>query len=98
MLSIVCQHITVISPLCQAHICRKNMINGGYNFYLLILPKFIPEMKKIVIGIVVLALAAFAVDKFFFTKKNPVADEPKQQALAVSKNSAAFNESFDKLL
>jgi Protein of unknown function (DUF3347) len=70
----------------------------GYNFYLLILPKFIPEMKKIVTGIIVLALAAFAVDKFFFTKKNSVADEPKQLALAVSKNSEAFNESFEKLL
>ncbi|MEP6750591.1 MAG: DUF3347 domain-containing protein [Bacteroidota bacterium] len=55
-------------------------------------------MKKTVIGIVVLALAAFAVDKFFFAKKYPVAEEPKQQALAVSKNSESFNESFEKLL
>jgi len=56
-------------------------------------------MKKIVIGIIILALAAFAVDKFFFSKKTTtVTDAPKQKALATSRNSEAFNESFEKLL
>jgi len=56
-------------------------------------------MKKLVIGIIIVVLAVYAIDKFFFSKKAMVAgDEPKQVALAVSKNSAAFNESFEKLL
>ena len=56
-------------------------------------------MKKIVIGIIVLVVAAFVVDKFFLSKKEAAAAEgPKQQALAISKNSAAFNDSFEKLL
>ena len=55
-------------------------------------------MKKIVIGIIVLATAAFLIDKFFFPKTGPGNDQPKQEALSISKNSAAFNESFEKLL
>ena len=56
-------------------------------------------MKKIVIGIIILALATFAADKFFFSKKTTtVPDAPKQQALATSRNSEVFNESFEKLL
>ncbi len=55
-------------------------------------------MKKLLIGILVLAILLFAVDKLFFSKKKNVADAPKQEALTVSKNSEAFNESFDKLL
>ena len=55
-------------------------------------------MKKIVIGIVVLALAAFAVDKFFFSKKAGALEEQKQEALTISKNSTAFNASFEQLL
>ena len=54
-------------------------------------------MKKIVIGIIVLAAAAFAVDKLFFSKK-PAAEEPRQEAIAISKNSDVFNVSFEKLL
>ncbi|HMC86237.1 MAG TPA: DUF3347 domain-containing protein [Chitinophagaceae bacterium] len=56
-------------------------------------------MKRVVIVIIVLALAAFAVDKFFFAKKSPADnDTPKQMALTASKNSEAFNASFEKLL
>ncbi|MFT3934695.1 MAG: DUF3347 domain-containing protein [Chitinophagaceae bacterium] len=55
-------------------------------------------MKKIIIGIVVLALAAFAVDKFLLTKKTAAPEAPKEVALSSSKNSEAFNESFEKLL
>jgi hypothetical protein len=56
-------------------------------------------MKKLVIGIIVLALAAFAVDKFFFSKKADAGtSRPKPVALGISKNSEAFNESFEKLL
>jgi len=55
-------------------------------------------MKKIVIGIIVVALMVFVIDKFFFSKKPGVPDAPEQQALVTSKNSAAFNESFEKLL
>jgi len=56
-------------------------------------------MKKLVIGILVL-VAVFAVYKLFFAdKKTAVADnEPKQEALTVSKNTAAFNASFEKML
>ena len=77
------------------------MINKGYNFYLLILPKFIPKMKKKYVWMVIhiLGIILIAIDKLFIEKKNSVVPEgPKQQALAVSKNSAAFNESFEKLL
>jgi hypothetical protein len=56
-------------------------------------------MKKLVIGIILLALAAFAIDKFFFSKKTgPREAVPKVEPLAISKNSEAFNESFEKLL
>ena len=56
-------------------------------------------MKNILIGIIILALAAFAVDKLFFSKKSAaVSDSPASQALVSSKNSEAFNASFEKLL
>ena len=56
-------------------------------------------MKKIVIGVVLLLLAAFGVYKLFFAKAPAAASgEPKQLALAISKNSPVFNESFEKLL
>jgi hypothetical protein len=71
----------------------------GYNFYLLILLKFIPEMKNFFIGILALGIIGIAVDKIFFSKKAAITPEaPKQQALVSSKNSAVFNESFDHLL
>jgi hypothetical protein len=79
-------------------LCRKNRLNRGYNFYLVILPKFIPEMKKIVVIIIVLAIAAFAIDRLYFSKKAPVTAESKQAALSISKNSATFNTSFEQLL
>lgn len=87
------------AQLIRLRICRKNRLKRGYNFYLVNLPKFIPKMKKIVIGIIVLAIAAFAVDKLFVKKKAaPTNDDPPQLALAISKNSQVFNESFEKLL
>jgi len=55
-------------------------------------------MKKIVIGCIVLVIILIAVDKMFFSKKSSVDPAPKQEALAISKNSEAFNESFEKLL
>lgn len=55
-------------------------------------------MKKIVIGIIVVAGLVFAIDKCFFSKKPDVSAAPEQQALVTSKNSVAFNESFEKLL
>jgi len=55
-------------------------------------------MKKIVIGIIVIGLAALAIDKIFFSKKEEVAEAPKEKALTISKNSAAFNASFERLL
>ncbi len=56
-------------------------------------------MKKIVIGIIVIALVGFAVAKLVIpANKAAVAEAPKQEALTISKNSAAFNESFEKLL
>jgi hypothetical protein len=70
-----------------------------YNFYLLILVKFIPEMKKVFIGIFALGTIGILIDKFFISKKSAsVPEPPKQAALASSKNSAVFNESFEKLL
>lgn len=75
------------------------MIKKGYNFYLLILLKFIQEMKKFLIGILALVIIGIIVDKIFFSKKAAVAHEaPRQQALTSSKNSAVFNESFEQLL
>lgn len=55
-------------------------------------------MKKIVIGCIVLVIILIAVDKMFFSKKNSGDPAPKQEALTISKNSGAFNESFEKLL
>lgn len=56
-------------------------------------------MKKFLIGIFALAVIGIIVDKIFFSKKaDTVADAPKQAALSSSKNSAAFNDSFEKLL
>jgi Protein of unknown function (DUF3347) len=55
-------------------------------------------MKKVVIVVVLLALVAFGAYKIFFARAGNGTAEPKQQALGVSKNSAAFNESFEKLL
>jgi hypothetical protein len=56
-------------------------------------------MKNIVIGIIILALAIFAIDKFFFSKKAPAeAVFATQDRLVPSKNSEAFNVSFEKLL
>lgn len=55
-------------------------------------------MKKIVIAIIVLAAAAFAADKLFFSKKTAAPEAPKQEAITISKNSAAFNLSFEQLL
>lgn len=56
-------------------------------------------MKKALIGIILVAIAGFAVYKLAFDKGSK--DGPKgakQQPLAISKNSSAFNESFDRLL
>ncbi len=55
-------------------------------------------MKKIVIGVIVLAAAAFAINKLFFARKPATPEEPKQEAIAISKNSDVFNTSFEKLL
>ena len=55
-------------------------------------------MKKLLIAIIVLVLAGFAIKKFFFSPKETGSDAPKQEALAISKNSDLFNESFEKLL
>lgn len=55
-------------------------------------------MKKIVVGIIAVALIVFLIDKLFFSKKPPVDNTPPQQALVISKNSEAFNISFEKLL
>ena len=57
-------------------------------------------MKKLLFGIVVLAALGFVVYKLAFTdkKENNLAAAPKDKPLTVSKNSAAFNESFEKLL
>jgi Protein of unknown function (DUF3347) len=55
-------------------------------------------MKKLIIGIVLLVLVGFVAYQFFFSKTDKGAHEPKQQALSISKNSPAFNESFEKIL
>lgn len=55
-------------------------------------------MKRIILIVIVLVIVAFIVDKFFLSKKAETPEAPKQEALAISKNSEAFNESFEKLL
>jgi Cu(I)/Ag(I) efflux system membrane fusion protein len=57
-------------------------------------------MKKLLLGIVILAALGFGVYKLAFSsKKEPGgAPAPKDKPLTISKNSAAFNESFEKLL
>jgi Protein of unknown function (DUF3347) len=55
-------------------------------------------MKKLFIGILILGAILIAVDKIFFSKKNSVDSQPKQEALAISKNPETFNVSFEKLL
>ncbi|RXK86169.1 DUF3347 domain-containing protein [Filimonas effusa] len=53
-------------------------------------------MKKLVLIIVVVAVAVVAY--FSYTKKSDKPEAPKQEALAISKNSAAFNTAFNDLL
>jgi len=57
-------------------------------------------MKKLLLGIVILAALGFGVYKLAFTsKKEPAtAAAPKDKPLTISKNSEAFNQSFEKLL
>ncbi len=55
-------------------------------------------MKKLIIGIVLLVFIGFVAWKFIFAKTDKRPEEPRQQALSVSKNSPAFNESFEKIL
>jgi len=56
-------------------------------------------MKKIFLAILILGIIGIVVDKIFFSKKaDTAAETPKQQALTTSKNSDAFNGSFEKLL
>lgn len=56
-------------------------------------------MKKLFWAILILGIVLIAVDKIFFSKKQNAAPEtPKQQALVASKNSTAFNDSFERLL
>jgi hypothetical protein len=57
-------------------------------------------MKKLIIGIVLIALAGFAVYKFAFSskKEGPKTTVADQQPLSISKNSDAFNQSFEKML
>ncbi|MBC7904547.1 MAG: DUF3347 domain-containing protein [Gemmatimonadaceae bacterium] len=56
-------------------------------------------MKKALIGIILVAIAGFAIYKLAFDKGgNDGPKGAKQQPLAISKNSSAFNESFDRLL
>ena len=78
------------------------MINKGYNFYLLHLSKQIVKMKKVIIGIVVALLVIFVARQFLYPKKTETSNggqKPEPEGpLAISKNSAAFNESFEKLL
>ena len=93
-------HWSVSSPTVSG---RKNMINKGYNFYLLNLSKQIVKMKKIIIGIVLaLVILFFIAGKFFYPKPDGASSTEKKNTspgpLAISKNSEIFNESFEKLL
>ena len=82
---------------------RKNMINKGYNFYLLHLSKQMVKMKKVIIAIVAALLVVLVARQFLYPKKAESSNrvqkpDPQDGPLAISKNSAAFNESFEKLL
>jgi hypothetical protein len=55
-------------------------------------------MKKLIIGVLVLVLAAYAVDKFLLKKKHADTDAGSPTLRLDSKNSEAFNNSFEKLL
>jgi hypothetical protein len=55
-------------------------------------------MKKMLILVLLLALVGFGGYNLFCKGTDKQAEEPKQQALAVGKNSSAFNASFEKLL
>ena len=53
-------------------------------------------MKKVVL--IVLVLVAAGAVYYFVSKKEDKPAQPKQEALAISKNSAAFNSSFNEVL
>ena len=55
-------------------------------------------MKKLILAIIILAVAGFGVYWFFIRKTDKPDDGPKQQPLTVGANTGAFNESFTKLL
>ncbi len=55
--------------------------------------------RRFLVWLVVLGLAAFFIVRFLSCKsEDKPADEHKQAALSMSKNSEAFNQSFEKLL
>jgi uncharacterized protein DUF3347 len=64
-------------------------------FYLITLKK--PQrMRKVLLSIILLFIAAFIIYEFLW--KNRAKREHNSRPLTIGKNSAVFNESFDKLL
>jgi hypothetical protein len=57
-------------------------------------------MKKVLIGILVLAVLVFGAYKIFFSGKADGASNrpPREKPLSISKNTEAFNASYEKLL
>ena len=54
-------------------------------------------MKRVVLLVIILAVAGFLAYKFFWKKDDSVAQD-KQKPLSIGENSGTFNESYDKLL
>jgi Protein of unknown function (DUF3347) len=54
-------------------------------------------MKKVLIAILLLAVAGFGV-YYFFGRKETKSNEPETQPLAINKNSGAFNDSYKQLM
>ncbi|HLK31090.1 MAG TPA: DUF3347 domain-containing protein [Puia sp.] len=55
-------------------------------------------MKKLLLIVLVLALAAFVAWQFFPRKEEKTVEEKKDEPLAIAKNSTAFDQSFSKLM
>src|ERR1700744_6588678 len=55
-------------------------------------------MKKFIILAVVFVIAAFLAYKLLSSDKKPVVSLPKDQPLAIGKNSGVFNSALDQLL
>jgi hypothetical protein len=93
----------IIAAVTHVHLygpCQEQSEGTGVpsSMKFLTFAKIFEDMKKGIIAVLLLAVAGFVVWKFWLGKKEDGPAREKQKPLAISKNSASFNESFGKLM